>query len=81
MAKDEVNAHMYMFNAKTNDGFYDLGLEVTRGIAERIEEEGVGRGWMNPDPAEGFEPPDKTASKEGWKQEVDKEGNLVWVEE
>lgn len=32
---------MGMFNPKTNDGFYDLGLAVVRGIGERIEEEGV----------------------------------------
>jgi hypothetical protein len=35
---------MYMFNGKTNDGFYDMGLAVVGGIAERIEEEGVLRG-------------------------------------
>lgn len=41
LAKDEVGAHMYMFNPKTNDGFYDLGLNVVNVIGERVEEEGV----------------------------------------
>lgn len=35
---------MYMFNGKTNDGFYDMGLAVVKGIGERVEEEGVVRG-------------------------------------
>lgn len=43
LAKDEVSAHMGMFNPKTNDGFYDLGLAVVKEIGERIESEGVGR--------------------------------------
>lgn len=43
VAKDEVSAHMGMFNARENDGFYDLGLVVVRLVAERIEAEGVER--------------------------------------
>ncbi|KAL7421529.1 hypothetical protein Q5752_003298 [Cryptotrichosporon argae] len=43
-AADEVGAHMYMFNGRTNDGFYELGLAVVRVIGERIEAGGVERG-------------------------------------
>ncbi|KLT40835.1 hypothetical protein CC85DRAFT_329607 [Cutaneotrichosporon oleaginosum] len=43
VAKDEVNAHMGMFNPRNNDGFYDLGLATVRIIAERLEEEGIHR--------------------------------------
>jgi hypothetical protein len=32
---------MNMFSPKNNDGFYELGLAVVRGLGERIEEEGV----------------------------------------
>lgn len=39
---------MYMFNGKTNDGFYDMGLAVVGGIGERVEEEGVVRGGPGP---------------------------------
>lgn len=41
VAKDEVSAHMGMFNPRKNDGFYDLGLAVSRLIADRVEQEGV----------------------------------------
>ena len=41
VAKDEVSAHMGMFNAKSNDGFYALGLRVVADVGARIEEEGV----------------------------------------
>lgn len=49
---------MYMFNGKTNDGFYDMGLAVVGGIAERIEEEGVIRGG----PSDEFELDEKAES-------------------
>ncbi|EKD04706.1 hypothetical protein A1Q2_00936 [Trichosporon asahii var. asahii CBS 8904] len=35
-AKDEIGAHMGMFNPSSNDGFYDLGLQVSRLIARRL---------------------------------------------
>lgn len=41
ISKDEVSAHMGMFNATTNDGFYALGLRVVGDVGARIEEEGV----------------------------------------
>jgi hypothetical protein len=53
---------MNMFSPKSNDGFYDLGLAVVRGVAERIEEEGIR--------AEG------TADKEGMEREVEGEGDM-----
>ncbi|BEI89083.1 uncharacterized protein CcaverHIS019_0204450 [Cutaneotrichosporon cavernicola] len=43
IAKDEVTAHMGMFNPRQNDGFYDLGLATARIIAERLQEEGIQR--------------------------------------
>lgn len=43
VAKDEVTAHMGMFNPRSNDGFYDLGLATVRIIAARLEEEGIQR--------------------------------------
>ncbi|WVQ82449.1 hypothetical protein IAT38_004577 [Cryptococcus sp. DSM 104549] len=73
LAKDEVSAHMGMFNPKTNDGFYDLGLAVVRAIGERIEEEGVGR------LASVHEVGDDDAAS-AWKMETDEKGNEVWVE-
>lgn len=71
IAKDEVSAHMGMFNAKTNDGFYELGLQVVRALAERIEREGVGR--------VGGEVEERKAV-EGWREEKQGE-KVVWVEE
>jgi hypothetical protein len=41
LAKDEVSAHMGMFNAKSNDGFYALGLKIVADVGARVEEEGV----------------------------------------
>ncbi|OCF42781.1 hypothetical protein I317_03383 [Kwoniella heveanensis CBS 569] len=79
MATDEVSAHMGMFNPKTNDGFYDLGLEVVKVIGERIEEEGVGRSDLaDLDQEELFDLTDKEEGK--WKVEKDAEGHEVWVE-
>ena len=66
---------MGMFNPRTNDGFYDLGLTVVQGLGERIEEEGVGR--IGGDAKEW----EKGKMMRGWKEETDDKGNLVWVEE
>lgn len=67
---------MGMFNPKTNDGFYELGLEVVHRIGERIEEEGVGRStslvlgkFSSAQNEEG-----------GWKEEKDSQGRIIWVE-
>ena len=38
-----MSAHMGMFNAKSNDGFYALGLRVVADVGARIEREGVVR--------------------------------------
>lgn len=62
---------MGMFNPKTNDGFYELGLVVVRAIAERIEKEGVGK--------VGGEAEEKKMIQ-GWREEK-QGGKVVWVEE
>ncbi|WRT66132.1 uncharacterized protein IL334_003085 [Kwoniella shivajii] len=88
LAKDEVSAHMGMFNPKTNDGFYDLGLEVVKVIGERIEEEGVGRSEVKGldevlAELDALEPPSEQEgrSKKGdWGVEKDDAGHEVWVE-
>lgn len=36
LASDEIQAHTGMFEAKTNDGYYQLGLETARVIREAI---------------------------------------------
>jgi hypothetical protein len=36
-AADEVDAHIGMFNAKTNEGFYELGLNVAKVTMEAVE--------------------------------------------
>ena len=70
IATDEISAHMGMFNPRTNDGFYDLGLAVASGLAERIEEEGVGRiGGTEPLREEGM-----TLSWKDDKEEIEKAG-------
>lgn len=43
VATDEITAHMGMFNPRSNDGFYDLGLATVRLIAARLEDDGVKR--------------------------------------
>ena len=82
LAKDEVSAHMGMFNPKTNDGFYDLGLAVVRCIGERIEEEGVGKVGEVPLDGMGDEEAEKGGvdGMEGWKEET-QGGKVVWVEQ
>ncbi|ORX36872.1 hypothetical protein BD324DRAFT_651349 [Kockovaella imperatae] len=89
LASDEVSAHMGMFNAKTNDGFYDLGLEVMRGMGERVEEAGVGTKthtacWgVSEELEEALTkeyPSEKDALGNGWRVE-DQDGKVVWVDE
>jgi hypothetical protein len=41
LAADEIQGHTGMFEAKTNDGYYQLGLEVSRVIREAVM---LGRG-------------------------------------
>ena len=36
LANDEIQAHTGMFEAKTNDGYYQLGLETARVIREAV---------------------------------------------
>ena len=36
IASDEIQAHTGMFEAKTNDGYYQLGLETSRVIREAV---------------------------------------------
>ena len=80
LATDEVSAHMGMFNPKTNDGFYELGLEVVHVIGERIEEEGVGRATSKCDGgAEKFSAGNE-GEKDGWREEKDSQGRIIWVE-
>ncbi|WVQ67903.1 uncharacterized protein L199_006108 [Kwoniella botswanensis] len=85
IAKDEVSAHMGMFNPKTNDGFYDLGLEVVRVIGEKIEEEGVGRSdvkGLDEVLADLDHTESQAKEKEDgeWGVEKDESGHEVWVE-
>lgn len=66
---------MGMFNPRTNDGFYELGLSALRGLGERIEEEGVGR-------IGGGEKEEREKEMMvGWREERDEKGKVVWVEE
>lgn len=72
---------MGMFNPKTNDGFYELGLEVVHRIGERIESEGVGRrpgaGNVEDGAVEKFSMGNEV---EGWREETDSKGRVIWVE-
>jgi len=36
LAADEVEAHTGMFSGKTNDGYYDLGLQTAQVIREAV---------------------------------------------
>ncbi|KAF8917847.1 hypothetical protein CPB85DRAFT_1373990 [Mucidula mucida] len=61
IAPDELQAHTGMFSAKTNDGYYELGLETVKVIREAVM---LGRGI--------FEDPntiDATLEEEGRKNE------------
>lgn len=77
---------MNMFNSKSNDGFYELGLAVVRGIAERIEEEGVaanGKDTGDRFDLEGHTDDEKAQEVQeagAWRQEKDAQGRDVLVE-
>lgn len=77
---------MGMFNPKTNDGFYDLGLAVVPCIGERVAEEGVGRvGEVTLDGMEAEDEQDGggkggVSGMVGWKEEK-QAGKVVWVEQ
>lgn len=43
LAPDELQAHTGMFTAKTNDGYYGLGLETSKIIREAVN---IGRGLI-----------------------------------
>jgi len=43
LAPDELQAHTGMFSAKTNDGYYMLGLEISKIIREAVN---IGRGLV-----------------------------------
>lgn len=43
LAPDELQAHTGMFAAKTNDGYYGLGLETSKIIREAVN---IGRGLV-----------------------------------
>lgn len=40
VAPDEIQAHMGMFEAATNDGYYEMGLKVAQAVREAME------GWQ-----------------------------------
>ncbi|KIY49363.1 hypothetical protein FISHEDRAFT_65369 [Fistulina hepatica ATCC 64428] len=46
LARDELQAHTGMFSSKTNDGYYQLGLETAKIIREAVM---LGRGVFHPD--------------------------------
>ena len=72
---------MGMFNPKTNDGFYELGLEVVHDIGERIEEEGVGRARNGDGMGDRFSVGIVDGDeKDGWREEKDSQGRIIWVE-
>ncbi|KAF7352637.1 Catalytic protein [Mycena venus] len=48
LASDEVEAHTGMFSGKTNDGYYDLGLQTAQVIREAVM---IGRGSVPVDTA------------------------------
>ncbi|KZP00208.1 hypothetical protein CALVIDRAFT_470136, partial [Calocera viscosa TUFC12733] len=37
LAKDEVDAHIGMFEPRSNDGYYELGLEVVSAVREAVD--------------------------------------------
>lgn len=49
LAPDELQAHTGMFSAKTNDGYYVLGLETSKIIREAVN---IGRGLVQDDERE-----------------------------
>jgi hypothetical protein len=49
VAPDELQAHTGMFSAKTNDGYYALGLETSKIIREAMN---IGRGLVQDDERE-----------------------------
>jgi hypothetical protein len=49
LAPDELQAHTGMFSAKSNDGYYALGLETSKIIREAVN---IGRGLVQDDEKE-----------------------------
>lgn len=49
LAPDELQAHTGMFSAKTNDGYYELGLETSKIIREAVN---IGRGLVQDEETE-----------------------------
>jgi hypothetical protein len=49
LAPDELEAHTGMFSGKTNDGYYDLGLQTAKFIREAVMSS---RGAPSPSPVD-----------------------------
>lgn len=49
LAPDELQAHTGMFSAKTNDGYYELGLETSKAIREAVN---ISRGLVQDEETE-----------------------------
>ena len=49
LAPDELQAHTGMFSARTNDGYYELGLETSKAIREAVN---ISRGLVQDEETE-----------------------------